>query len=387
MSSEVYHITLYTFFFFGMTAFALLINSILLRFVKTLGTKNQPGAVVRWSSETKPAIGGLAFFILFLISFWVYSIVFDANQVFNSAPILGLLIASTMGFVMGLTDDAYNTRPYLKLTVQILCGVILALTGSHIEIFDETILNQILTVVWVVGIMNSINMLDNMDGIAASVSGFIILAAVCGNLMAGNWASFDFVLLLGMLGSILGFLFFNWNPSSMYMGDTGSQFLGIILAYIGIHYCWNASSAEGSSSLLIPLGALLSVFILPLADTTTVTINRIRKGQSPFVGGKDHTTHNLYYLGFSDRQVALIFIVISAIGLLAYLVLTSSWGLLNPIVAGISAISFFAAVFLVLFGITEYNKRKNVADIREESPKGEEQGKPQKIKEFDEQSV
>src|SRR6056297_667716 len=142
MEDSVYYILLFCFYFFGMVAFSLLINSVLLRFVKTLGTKNQPGAVVRWSSETKPAIGGLAFFILFLISFWVYSIVFDANEVFESVPILGLLIASTMGFVMGLTDDAYNTRPYLKLSVQILCGVILALTGSHIELFDENIYNQ-----------------------------------------------------------------------------------------------------------------------------------------------------------------------------------------------------------------------------------------------------
>lgn len=385
MSSELYHITLYTFFLFGMTAFALLINSILLRFVKTLGTKNQPGAVVRWSAETKPAIGGLAFFILFLISFWVYSIVFDANEVFDSWPILGLLISSTMGFVMGLTDDAYNTRPFLKLSVQILCGVILALTGSHIELFDQTIYNQILTVVWVVGIMNSINMLDNMDGIAAVVSGFIVLAAICANLLTGNWASFDFVLLLGLLGSIIGFLFFNWNPSSMYMGDTGSQFLGIILAYIGIHYCWNVGTAEGTNSIFLSIGALLSVFILPLTDTTTVTINRLRKGQSPFVGGKDHTTHNLSYLGFSDRQVTLIFCFVSAAGLAGYLLILNEWGMQNPIIAGVSAISFFAIVFSILFGITEYNKRKNVERIREQN---KEHSKPQKkIKAFDEQSV
>lgn len=385
MSSELYHITLYTFFFFGMTAFALLINSILLRFVKTLGTKNQPGAVVRWSSETKPAIGGLALFILFLISFWVYSIVFDAKEVFDSVPILGLLIASTMGFVMGLTDDAYNTRPFLKLSVQILCGVILALTGSHIELFDNNIYNNILTVVWVVGIMNSINMLDNMDGIAAVVSGFIILAAISANLLTGNWASFDFILLLGVLGAIIGFLFFNWNPSSIYMGDTGSQFLGIILAYIGIHYCWNVGVAEGTNSVYLSLGALLSVFILPLADTTTVTINRLRKGQSPFVGGKDHTTHNLYYLGFSDREVALIFCFVSAAGLAGYLLLINDWGLQNPTFAGVSVISFFALVFLILFGITEYNKRKNVESIRDGS---KEHTQPQKkIKEFDEQSV
>ena len=178
MTNTIELIILFTFFFCGMTAFSLLINSILLRFVKTLGTKNQPGAIVRWSEETKPAIGGLAFFIIFLISISAYSVAFDPNHVFSSAPILGLLVAGTMGFVLGLTDDAYNTRPVLKFTVQVICGIIFLVTGTKIDVFEYEILNSILTVVWVIGIMNSINMLDNMDGISTSVSAFIIIAAL-----------------------------------------------------------------------------------------------------------------------------------------------------------------------------------------------------------------
>lgn len=188
--------------------------------------------VVRWSSETKPAIGGLSFFIIFLIGFCVYSIAFDPNQIFKNTPTLGLLLATTLGFLMGLTDDAYNTRPILKLIIQILCGVILVVSGTVITATETIWFNELLTITWVVGIMNSINMLDNMDGITASVSAFIVSAAIGYLFLHGEFLSVDMVILTATLSALVGFLFFNWHPSSMYMGDTGSQFLGVIL---GLH--------------------------------------------------------------------------------------------------------------------------------------------------------
>lgn len=352
-------IILFVFFFCGMTAFALLINSILLRFVKTLGTKNQPGAIVRWSEETKPAIGGLAFFIIFLISICVYAVAFDPNYVFSSAPILGLLVAGTMGFILGLTDDAYNTRPVLKFTVQVICGIILLITGTKIEAFEYDILNNILTVVWVIGIMNSINMLDNMDGISTSVSIFIILAALGYIILHGGWMNVDFLVLIGLLASLIGFLFYNWNPSTMYMGDTGSQFLGVILGYIGINYCWNAQTITGESNVYFAIAALVLVFILPLSDTITVTINRLRRGQSPFVGGKDHTTHHLSYRGLTDRKVAVLYCIISGVGLILYLWLIHTYESsdFSEILLGYI---FFLLVFLSLYGITIYNQKRNI---------------------------
>ncbi|NEN25180.1 undecaprenyl/decaprenyl-phosphate alpha-N-acetylglucosaminyl 1-phosphate transferase [Cryomorpha ignava] len=352
-------IILYVFFFLGMTAFALLINRVLLRFVKTLGTKNQPGAVVRWSEETKPAIGGLAFFIIFLISLCVYSIVFDPNNIFASKPILGLLLAGTLGFILGLTDDAYNTRPILKFFVQVLCGIILVITNTRIEIFENETVNSVLTILWVIGIMNSINMLDNMDGIATSVTSFILVAALGYIIIHNQFSNVDFLILLGILAALIGFLFFNWHPSKMYMGDTGSQFLGVFLGYIGIEYCWNAETLDRQSSPLFGIAALLLVFILPLADTATVTINRLRRGQSPFVGGKDHTTHNLSYLGFSDKQVGGIFCLIAAFSVIFYLLLTSFGNAQNSYLSLI-CIVYFLVIFLLLFGIAEYNKRRNI---------------------------
>jgi UDP-GlcNAc:undecaprenyl-phosphate GlcNAc-1-phosphate transferase len=357
-----YQVVYLSFFFFGMTAFSLLVNSILLRFVKTLGTKNQPGAVVRWSEQTKPAIGGLTFFIIFFMSFSIFSVVFDAYEVFNSPKIIGLMVAATLAFVMGLTDDAYNTKPILKLMVQIICGVILYQSNSGIEFFENPTLNAALTGLWVVGIMNSINMLDNMDGIATTVSSFIVMSALGYLAFQGDIDGFDFFLLLGILASLAGFLFFNWNPSSMYMGDTGSQFLGVILAYIGIHFCWNAESVAGVGGNGFAIASLLAVFALPIIDTTIVSINRLRRGQSPFVGGKDHTTHHLSYHGYSDRQVAIIFTILSALFGSMYLVFVSIADSENmSLISGTFFVSFFA-VFVILFRITEKTAHHNIPD-------------------------
>ncbi len=363
MIDQVSLVVLFFFFFFGMTAFALLINSILLRFIKTLGTKNQPGMVVRWSSETKPAIGGLTFYIIFLISLCVYSIVFDPIEVFKNTAILGLLCAATLGFLMGLTDDAYNTRPLLKLGVQVLCGLILVFSGTTIDASGSILFNQFLTIAWVVGIMNSINMLDNMDGISTSVSAFVLVAALLYMGGHGNFMDVDFLLLTGVLSALVGFLFYNWNPSSIFMGDTGSQFLGVILGYVGIKYCWNAEPLSQISSPLLGISTLLIIYLLPIIDTTVVTINRLRVGQSPFVGGRDHTTHNLSYIGLSDRQVAIAFCVTSGLSVLFYSVIIFYSESNNYFTFGLT-VSYFLVVFLFLFGVTEYNKKRRPQESR-----------------------
>lgn len=357
MAEESFLIVFFLFFYFAVSAFSLLINSILLRFVKTLGTKNQPGATVRWSTQTKPAIGGLSLFIIFFISFSVHSIAFDARDVFESRQIIGLLAAGTIGFLIGLTDDAYNTKPVLKFLAQVICGVILVGTDTSIHLFDNQIADSMLTIVWVVGIMNSINMLDNMDGIAASVSSFVMIAALGALIISGNYSEVDFTVLLGVLASLAGFLFFNWNPSSMYMGDTGSQFLGVVLGYVGIHYCWNVEGLADGSGSFFGIAALISVFLMPLVDTTVVTVNRLRRGQSPFVGGRDHTTHHMYYFGLTDGQTALIYCIASLLAVVGYFILITFVSSANYLVIGLY-IAVFLAVLAFFFILTEKNQKR-----------------------------
>lgn len=361
MGESSYYIIFFSFFFLGVVAFSLLINSILLRFIKTLGTKNQQGMTVRWSSQTKPAIGGLSFYIVFLISLCVCLFIFDYESILMEPKIPGLLLSSSLGFLMGLTDDAYNTKPFLKLSIQILCGIILVLTGTEIAIFESDWLNKALSIFWIVGIMNSINMLDNMDGIAASVSAFILSSAVIFMIYSGQHTSVNFMLILGIMASLVAFLYYNWNPSTMFMGDTGSQFLGVILGYVGIHFCWNVGTDPATSQGWYSFAALLTVFILPLSDTITVTINRLRRGQSPFVGGKDHTTHHLSYRGYSDAQVAKIFVVVNSASILLYTLFILWIDPSDYLMIG-TYLFYFLAVFLTLFSLTEINRKKGIKD-------------------------
>lgn len=294
----------------GMLLISVAITGLLLKFSTNLGAKNEADQV-RWAATTKPAFGGVSFFIIFLLSIVFYAIFFGNSQILLNAKFLGLLIGSSMGFMMGLADDAYNTKPFLKFVVQFAVAIIFIVSGNMIETFHYEWLNITLTILWVVGMMNSVNMLDNMDAITASVSVVICAAAAMVLVFAERYSDIDMVLMLGTMSGIAGFLYYNWNPSRMYMGDSGSQFLGAFLAAIGMTYFWNAPDYYGQSIPAKQVIVVALIFIVPLADTTTVSINRILKGKSPFVGGRDHTTHHLSYMGLSDRHVAMLMIVIS----------------------------------------------------------------------------
>ncbi|MFM9026573.1 MAG: MraY family glycosyltransferase, partial [Bacteroidota bacterium] len=221
--------------------FSFLINRLFLRFVRTLGIRNQNDTVIRWGSQSKPAVGGFSFYILFLLSIITYSILFDSSKVFLNVEFIGILLATMLGFLLGLADDAYNTRPFLKLMTQITCGIILMSTGTKISLSYLEPVNYIITIFWVVGMMNSLNMLDNMDAITTTVSISIILSALTMMIFGKDLSSVYFMILTGVMGALIGFLYFNWHPSKMYMGDTGSQFIGVFLAAIGIKYFWNST--------------------------------------------------------------------------------------------------------------------------------------------------
>ncbi|MBK7129201.1 MAG: undecaprenyl/decaprenyl-phosphate alpha-N-acetylglucosaminyl 1-phosphate transferase [Crocinitomicaceae bacterium] len=303
-------------FFSGAFVLSVVINSFILRFVQTLGIRQKSEMTIRWSSQAKPALGGISFYICYLMGFMFYAIVFGQTDVFQNTHLLGLFITITLAFFLGLSDDAYDTKPVLKLGIQILCGVILIYTDSGINLFQMSWLNNMVTVIWVVGIMNSVNMLDNMDGITTVSSIFIILTLIGISIPAEIFNNVDIFLLITVLGALCGFLLYNWNPSKMFMGDTGSQFLGMFLAFFSIRFLWNAGINEGNYSVFSNFTLVLIAFSVPLVDTTYVTLKRLWKKQKPWVGGKDHSTHMLSYKGLSDRQVGLVFVGLSTMATL-----------------------------------------------------------------------
>jgi UDP-GlcNAc:undecaprenyl-phosphate GlcNAc-1-phosphate transferase len=252
---------------------------------------------------------------------------------------------------MGLADDAYNTKPLLKFLAQVSCGGILVASGSCIDIFEAYWANVLLTLFWVVGMMNSINMLDNMDAITTSVSIAVLAAGLMAMMVIGPVDPVYMVLLVGSMASLTGFLFFNWNPSRMFMGDTGSQFLGVFLAFVGIRFFWNTPSIEGHWEPSRQVISAIMVFLLPIVDTTVVTLSRIGKGRSPFVGGRDHTTHHLSYAGLSDGQVALVFIGLSLLHVFLTFVMfryIPVWKNLHTTIF----VTYMALLFVTMFTIT-----------------------------------
>jgi len=328
-------------------------NEVLLRFSKSLGIRNNNDIVIRWSNESKPSLGGVSFFIVFLFSSIVYSIIYYEKNIFHDFQFVGLVLAGSIAFLMGLADDAYNTRPFAKLGVQILCGVVFIWTGTTLDLFHTPYLDGAVTIIWVIGIMNSLNMLDNMDGITGTTVFFILIACLFSSWIIFGTSIFNSeshiwtISLVAMIGAIIGFLKYNINPSKLFMGDAGSQFIGLFVAFFSIKFLWNVGAQSSHSSWLGIIITLIA-FTPAAADTFTVVINRLKKGQSPMVGGKDHTTHHLVYAGYKDKTVWYIF---TAIGLISCVLAISMVDLLkhNIILPIALSVSFFLLVFAFLY--------------------------------------
>jgi UDP-GlcNAc:undecaprenyl-phosphate GlcNAc-1-phosphate transferase len=333
-------------------AFSILINSLLLRFSRSLGIRNNNDVIIRWSNHSKPSLGGISFFIVFIFTTIGFSIVFSEDEsIFVNTEFIGLFTAGTLAFIMGLADDAYNTQPFAKLFIQILCGVIFVFTNNTIELTHVFWIDSALTIIWVIALMNSLNMLDNMDGITATTSTFILVTC-----LVSTFIIFDFnrniwsIILVSQIGALIGFLKFNINPSKIFMGDAGSQYIGLLVAFFTIKSLWNVGEQTGAPSWVGMCICLIT--LTPAAvDTLVVVINRLKKGQSPMVGGKDHTTHHLVYAGLSDKQVWYVFLGLGAFSsiLAVFMIYLAKIGLTIPIVL---FLLFFISVFLILFRCT-----------------------------------
>ncbi len=342
-------------FLCGGVLLSLISNKLLLSFSKSLGIRNNNDVIIRWSNESKPSIGGISFFVVFIFTSICYSILSVENNIFNNdqyqLEFTGLFVASSLAFLMGLADDAYNTKPFFKLSIQICCALIVIYTGNWIHLTHNYVFDTILTILWIIVVMNSLNMLDNLDGITGTTAVFILMSClVC------NWSIFGFsfdvwsVILLSVIGALVGFLPYNIHPSKLFMGDSGSQFIGFFTSFFAIKYLWNASSYQQTHSWASVI-LVLTAFTPAAADTLSVVINRIRKGQSPMVGGKDHTTHHLVYSGLSDRQVWYVFLLIGILSSLFSFFLL--WVIRNSLIyISIGFVFYFLLVFFILYRYT-----------------------------------
>jgi len=249
-----------------------------------------------------------------------------ASGLFSRAgELLEILVLASVIMVMGLSDDRKSLKWQLRLGIQVLCAAILAASGIRVTLFwpfTHPLLGGAVTVMWIVGLTNSFNMLDNMDGLAASV-GLIAAGLFCvGQVVVGSL--FAPAVLLIVMGALGGFLVHNHAPARLYMGDAGSNFLGFLLGAMTVVGTYHVSGVDSPFSVLAPL----LVMAVPLYDTTSVVLIRLLEGRSPFQGDRRHFSHRLVARGLTPPQAVWTIDLVTLAGGLGALLLhrLDAWG-------------------------------------------------------------
>lgn len=289
-------------------------------------------------SAPVPLMGGIAIYVAFIAALVLWGERSYVNEV------VGISVGATLVSIVGALDDSRGMGSYLKLLFQVAAATVLILSGVQVRLFHG-ILDIALTLLWVVGITNAFNLLDNMDGLSSGVATiaaafFTLLAAMSDQYLVGTLAA-------ALCGACLGFLVYNWNPARVFMGDTGSLFLGFLLAAVGIKLRFPANSA--SITWMIPI----LVLALPLFDTSLVFFSRLRRGRNPLTTpGKDHVSHRLARRTGSQREAVLLCYLITGGTGLASIFLTQA-NLQEALVVGSTAL------LLALFALWKLEFQQN----------------------------
>ena len=294
----------------GMLAWlaAILLTPLIRRFAVSIGCVALPSSD-RWGHRAIARLGGLPIALGFLAA---------AGWALQQDPrMLGLLLGGLLMMVIGLADDFRPLHPYYKLMAQILAGCLVTLFEIQINTRISWLTTP-LTIGWLVLVMNAFNLMDNMDGLSAGIGA--IAASFCAWHALQTGEFLIAMVSASLAGATLGFLRYNLPPAKIFMGDTGSQVLGLGLGSLALMGRWNHSTQ------LIGILALPTLLLaVPIFDTCFVTVQRIRHGRHPFQGGKDHLSHRLGILGLTTRQVVFTLYGISAtFGVLSLLLMAQS---------------------------------------------------------------
>ncbi len=317
------------------------------RFAERVGAMDVPKDTRRVHDHPIPRMGGLAIFMGFVLSMLLFSEM--------TSQVMGMLIGAVIIAAMGAVDDIVNLNAWVKLAAQLLaawvairCGIVFDAVSNPIVFSDTTTiyigyLAVPLTVLWIVGCTNAVNLIDGLDGLAvgvSAISSFTMLVVAC-FVAEPNTA----VILAALTGACIGFMPYNLNPAKIFMGDVGSQFLGFVLATASVIGMFKFHAII---TFLVPVLALA----VPLADTTAAFFRRIFHGQSPFHADKKHLHHQLLAMGLNQKQaVAVLYSLSAVLGLLAVLLANT-----NVFVRIICLVLAFTISILVWVLIFRHNK-------------------------------
>ncbi len=266
----------------------------------------------RWHSRPTPTLGGVAFYAGFVATAALFS-----PSLTSALP---FLLVVTLMFLVGIYDDLHRLNPATKLIGQIASAAVAIYFDYRLYVFGWAPLDALLSAVWIVGLTNAVNLLDNMDGLAGGIG---LIAALYLALLFHQQGDVTYtVIALALAGAVGGFLFHNFYPASLFMGDAGSLFLGASLSILTVH-------ANGEASNILSLVAVPTcILLVPILDTTLVTVTRLLRGQPISQGGKDHSSHRLVTLGLSEpNAVVLLYLMAIVAGATAIFIEGYSHGL------------------------------------------------------------
>ncbi|UCC94458.1 MAG: undecaprenyl/decaprenyl-phosphate alpha-N-acetylglucosaminyl 1-phosphate transferase [Candidatus Omnitrophota bacterium] len=309
------------FVFFLSWALSLLLTPLIRKRALKKNIVSKPGRR-RIHVKPVPFLGGLAMYFSFIVGILI---VFYAHTQFRmefAQRLQGLVIAGTLIVILGLWDDIKNIRPFTKLIGQLIVALVLFAYGFRIEVLTNPFsgtempiplfLSALFTVGWVVGLINAMNLIDGIDGLAAGITVIVCGALLFIALYLGNYIN---VFLLAILaGSCLGFLRYNLPPAKIFMGDSGSMFLGLVLAAVGlIRFQYKSAVAV---VLLTPIVAL----VVPIYDTFMAIVRRALKRESIFKADRKHLHHRLLDMGLTQKHIiASVYVVTLYLGIFAFL--------------------------------------------------------------------
>lgn len=255
-------------------------------------------------TKPTPRLGGLAVFAAFLVGYMLYAPM--------TTKMLSILIASFIIILLGIFDDINGIKARYKFLVHILAACVLVFYGEiylyDISLFGiyfviPTPLNYILTILFIVSVINAINLIDGLDGLCSGISLIYFISIAIIAFILNNIGGLDVILSLIMIGATLGFLIFNFAPAKIFLGDSGSYFLGLIIAIIALLGFKGATL----TSLIIPL----IILIIPIFDTALAILRRIIKRGNIAVADKEHLHHQLLKMKFSPRTTVIIIYIIN----------------------------------------------------------------------------
>lgn len=315
----------------------------------------------RMHNKPIPRIGGLAIFVGFVVATLVFC---DITPELIAIYIGGLIIVA-----VGVIDDVFRINAWIKLAAQIGVALIAVSQGVVIEFinfFGTYITFGVwsipITVLWIVGLTNAINLIDGLDGLACGVSAICSLSLLTVMILKGEY--FVALLTAVIVGSCLGFLPFNSNPAKIFMGDTGALFLGYTMAVISVSGIFKIHTVI---SFVIPL----SIFGLPLCDTAFAFIRRILHGKSPFSADRGHLHHRLIDMGFNQKQsVRILYAICGILGTSA--IMFTQEHFVRAIIIIVAGFAIFLVNFLIMRHSDEREKMGlELADEKKEKPECE----------------